>query len=173
MRAVREDRRNPSVRSKWRAHLLQMRNEGQSRNRGANEENYGGCEMIARRCSLRRSWLRRKSRRYVVPPEILAYWEWIRKQPCAVCGLRRLIEVAHVGVRGLAQKCNGWEVIPLCRFHHARGFPESHHELGKRFWSYFGLDRCGLIAAYKARYFSLIGISPSRVPESVRPGGVL
>src|SRR5277367_4699015 len=78
-------------------------------------------EMITRHAPLRRSWLKRKPRRYVVPPEILAYWEWIRKQPCGVCGSRMFVQAAHVGMRGLSQLCNGWEVIPLCRFHHDRG----------------------------------------------------
>lgn len=118
--------------------------------------------MIARRAYLRRSPLKRKPRRYVVPPEILAYWDWIRQQPCAVCGVRRFIQAAHVGLRGLAQKCNGWEVLPLCRIHHERGLPESHHTLGKRFWLVHRLDRYALISDYKKRYFSLIGQSASR-----------
>ena len=108
--------------------------------------------MIPRRTYIRRSWLKRKPRRYVVPPDILAYWDWIRAQPCAVCGVRRGIEAAHVGLRGLAQKCSGWEVIPLCKKHHARGLPESHHELGKRFWIFHNLDRYGLIRKYRTLY---------------------
>jgi hypothetical protein len=115
--------------------------------------------MVARRAYLKRSWLKRKPRRYVVPPEILAYWDWIRKQPCAVCGCRRFIEVAHVGMRGLAQLCNGWEVLPLCKIHHARGYPTSHHDLGKRFWVFHNLDRYELIRRYRLRYFGLTGIS--------------
>ena len=126
--------------------------------------------MITRRAYIRRSPLVRKPRRYVVPPEILAYWDWIREQPCVVCGERwRLaaysrdlpIQAAHVGARGLGQKCNGWEVLPLCRRHHDRGMPESHHTLGKRFWEYFGLDRVGLIRMYRLRYFGLTGVSSS------------
>ena len=108
--------------------------------------------MIRRSAPLRRSWLKRKPRRYVVPPEILAYWDWVREQPCAVCRSRFRVEAAHVGMRGLAQKCNGFEVIPLCRWHHGRGFPESHHTLGKRFWGYFGLDRYEVIGRYQRLY---------------------
>ena len=123
--------------------------------------------MITRRAYIRRSPLIRKPRRYVVPPEILAYWDWIREQPCAVpnCPSHRykswpgrgLIEAAHVGLRGLAQKCSGWEVLPLCTWHHGRGFPESHHTLGKGFWSYHNLDRFESIRVLRERYFGLLG----------------
>lgn len=133
--------------------------------------------MITRRSPVRRTPLKRKPRRYVVPPEVLAYWEWIRQQPCAACGWRHRfvskVEVAHVGLRGLSQKCDPWQVIPLCKVHHSRGFPGSHHVLGKRFWNFHGLDRYELIREFKARYFSLIGQAVSSAPESVRPGGVL
>ena len=128
--------------------------------------------MIARRAYIRRSPLIRKPRRYVVPAEVRAYWEWIREQPCAVpgCGVRRLppfrnplMDVAHVGVRGIGQKCSGWEVIPLCRKHHRRGYPQSHHTLGKRFWSFNGLEREQSIRHYKALYFlASPGFSASR-----------
>ena len=111
--------------------------------------------MITRRTYIGRSWLVRKPRRYVVPPEILAYWEWVRKQPCVVCGTRRGVQNAHVGMRGLGQLCNGWEVLPLCMKHHARGFPTSHHELGKRFWMFWGLDRFESIRVLRERYFGL------------------
>jgi len=130
--------------------------------------------MITRSAPLRRSPLKRKPRRYVVPPEILAYWEWIRKQRCAVpnCLSKRMplpffrmstMEAAHIGMRGLSQKCDGWEVIPLCLLHHQRGLPHSHHTLGKRFWSFHGIERYGLIRMYLKRYFGLTGLEPANV----------
>jgi len=118
--------------------------------------------MIARYTPLRRSWLKRKPRRYVVPPEILAYWDWIREQPCAVCGSRRWVQVCHVGMRGLSQLCDGWEVLPFCRVHHERGLPKSHHTLGKRFWLVHRLDRYGLIRMFRLRYFGLTGLESAR-----------
>lgn len=141
--------------------------------------------MITRRAYLRRSPLKRKPRRaktrlqrlgiktkwYLrMDPEevrIHCYWSWLRDQACCVCASQGAqqqtqTQIAHVGLRGLGQKCNGWEVLPLCRIHHERGLPESHHTLGKRFWLVFRLDRYGLISAYKKRYFSLIGQSASR-----------
>ena len=142
--------------------------------------------MIARRTPLVRTALKRKPRRYVVPPEVLAYWDWIREQPCAVClqnwdlefGIMNYdpdgkIEAAHVGIRGLAQKCDPWEVIPLCKMHHDRGMPHSHHTLGKKFWSFHNLDRYEVIRRFREQYFSLIGTAASRDTGSVRPGGGL
>jgi hypothetical protein len=88
------------------------------------------------------------------PPEIRSYFEWLSSWPCYVCLSRycaqnsmsiaevlpeaRTIaarwttrscgrtEVAHVGIRGLSQKCEDTEVMPLGLKHHQRG-PEAHH----------------------------------------------
>jgi len=54
-------------------------------------------------------------------------------------------ECAHVGRRGLSQKCPDCESLPLCAIEHHRVGPESHHRLGKRFWGFHGLDRQALI----------------------------
>jgi hypothetical protein len=132
---------------------------------------------MTRRTPIRRTPLKRKPRRYVVPPEALAYWEWIRRQPCVVCGCKHRficpVEVAHVGQRGLSQKCDPFEVIPLCQAHHGRGFPESHHTLGKAFWKFHNLDRMELIRSFRGRFVGLIGNAAAAAPESVRPGGEL
>ena len=124
--------------------------------------------VITRRAYIRRSPLIRKPRRYVVPPEILAYWDWIRTQPCAVCARhgfqqRSPSHAAHVGLRGLGQKCSGWDVLPLCQKHHSRGFPQSHHTLGKRFWKVHGIERYRMIRMYRLRYFGLTANSSSPV----------
>jgi hypothetical protein len=108
--------------------------------------------MIPRYTPLRRSWLKRRPRRDPIPFEILRYWDWIRTQPCAICGTRRRIEAAHVGHRGLRQKCNGWEVIPLCALGHHREGPESQHKLQKRFWGFHGVDRGEIIGKYQRLY---------------------
>ena len=84
------------------------------------------------------------------------YLRWIRTLPCAVCWqwqIRRLepSEVAHVGSRGLGQKCSDTETIPLCPHHHRTG-PLSVHALGKKFWTYWKLDRHKLIAEYRYRF---------------------
>lgn len=86
-------------------------------------------------------------------PEYLA---WIRTLECSIpsCLMHwrgHGIEAAHVGDRGLRQKCSDYEAIPLCAWHH-RLSPLSHHRAGKRFWKYHGLDRDKIIAELNARY---------------------
>jgi len=86
------------------------------------------------------------------------YCRWIRTQPCVVCskwGLRMqgyagFVECAHVGMRGLRQKCDDRETIPLCVWHHRTG-PHSVHA-GKGFWSHWKLNRYELIAEFNRRF---------------------
>lgn len=91
-----------------------------------------------------------------------AYLRWIRTLRCYLCarsdaqmidafkrmGLpflqREPTEAAHVGQRGIGQKCSDRETIPLCAHHHRTG-PHSHHRLGKNFWEHHGLNRDELI----------------------------
>lgn len=80
---------------------------------------------------------RRKPRRgRVIDRE---YMDWIRSLPCLLCSIKVLTrwaafqihlgdcyrvpqqtrtEAAHVGQRGIGQKCSDRETIPLCREHH-------------------------------------------------------
>ena len=79
------------------------------------------------------------------------YLEWIRTQPCIVCF--RPAEAHHAGERGLGQKCPDREAIPLCPGHHRRdGWPDSAHRLGKKFWTYHGIDLDAVIRKLQARY---------------------
>lgn len=57
-------------------------------------------------------------------PKHLAF---IRSLPCVVCFRTRGIEAAHVGRRGMAQKCSDRETIPLCSIHH-----KEQHRIGLR-----------------------------------------
>ncbi len=61
-------------------------------------------------------------------------------------------EAAHVGLRGLGQKCSDREALPLCAQEHHRTGPESAHVLGKRFWIIHNLDRGALISEANALY---------------------
>lgn len=98
------------------------------------------------------------------------YRDWIASLPCLICfrelylqGLMfdlieadRLAlrqpssiqqsptECAHVGVRGLGQKCPDRQTVPLCAEHHRTG-KSAHHVLGRNFWTFHGLDRDQLI----------------------------
>jgi hypothetical protein len=49
-------------------------------------------------------------------------------------------EVAHVGVRGLGQRCKDRDALPLGVGHH-RIDKDAAHVLGKKFWAYHGIDR--------------------------------
>ncbi len=110
-------------------------------------------------------------------PEYLA---WIRSLPCVICfwlseSTRGLIysadregvfcrclhypvqqdsrtEAAHVGTRGMSQKCSDREVIPLCGHLHHREGPKSHHKLGKRFFDHHAIDKDVLVAELNRQY---------------------
>jgi hypothetical protein len=84
------------------------------------------------------------------------YLDFIRSLPCLICAkIRRMqfgrTEAAHVGQRGLGQKCSDLEAIPLCGCHHRTG-EFAHHRLGKRFWTFWKIDRYEVIAHYQSRY---------------------
>jgi len=44
-----------------------------------------------------------------------AYRAWIRKQPCCVTGQNWSVECCHTGPRGLSQRANDLDCIPLIR----------------------------------------------------------
>lgn len=91
------------------------------------------------------------------------YLEWIHTLECIIpeCTSRNLhkwadvsgsrIEAAHIGMRGLSQKCPDREAMPICAFHHREG-PQALHRLGKKFWEFWGIDRDDLIAELNKKY---------------------
>ena len=85
------------------------------------------------------------------------YLVWLHDLPCLVCrpdgvGMQlSRTEAAHVGDRGLSQKCPDREAIPLCRIHH-RISPDSVHALQKKFWAKWSIDRDEIIRKLNARY---------------------
>lgn len=110
-----------------------------------------------RRCPIRR--YRSKPRRGQLIDE--DFRRFVQSFACVVCSHGVLIresegwnprfqqysrtECAHVGQRGLSQRCSDRECLPLCfKRHHQLG-PYSHHVLGKRFWTYHKLNRAELI----------------------------
>ena len=98
------------------------------------------------------------------------YLVFIRTLPCVVCAGRAVFErileetaseyevhriqqrqkssteAAHVGDRGLGQKCSDREAMPLCGREHHREGPDSHHQAGKEFWNKHGLGREEVLA---------------------------
>ncbi len=108
---------------------------------------------------LRRKQAKVSGRQPLRDPE---YLEFLRTLRCCVPGCRSFnlhawmdagawTEAAHVGERGLRQKCSDREALPICAWHH-RMSPDSHHVLGRRFWQFHGLDKEALIAAYNLAY---------------------
>lgn len=102
-----------------------------------------------------------------------AYKAFIRTLPCLVCdkyGARQMsaTEAAHVGDRGYGQKCSDRETLPLCGEEHHRLGRESHHVLGRNFWSHHRLDRDALVAEHNAQYQFETGSVPlNRAPSEV------
>ncbi len=105
----------------------------------------------------RKEWARVKN---VRPVRDERYLEWIRSLRCCVPGCISehspgtygcVTEAAHVGERGLRQKCSDYEALPICAWHH-RLSRDSHHVAGKRFWELHGIDREILIGAYNASF---------------------
>ncbi len=68
-------------------------------------------------------------------------------------------EAAHVGDRGLSQKCPDNEAIPLCREHHREG-KFSAHKLGKKFWTRWGIGRDEIIQILQHKYDAHCGVVP-------------
>lgn len=102
----------------------------------------------------RKTW---RSMKGVAPLRDPAYLAWIRTLPCVVCLAGEIsqhspTEAAHVGERGLRQKCSDRETVPLCGGDHHREGPYSHHRMGRNFWAFWGLDPLLIIADLQRRY---------------------
>lgn len=74
-----------------------------------------------------------------------AYLSFIRSLMCWVCERGGHVqdgptEAAHVGQRGLSQKCGDRQTLPLCARHHRTG-TASQHRLGKNFFTLHDIDR--------------------------------
>jgi hypothetical protein len=86
------------------------------------------------------------------------YLRWLRTRPCYICsrvlGKRQesVTEAAHVGDRGLGQKCPDLEAIPLCGIEHHREGKLSHHHLGRHFWDYWKLSKVEVLTTLHRAY---------------------
>lgn len=76
------------------------------------------------------------------PQRSPAHLAFIRSLPCCVSGRRHGVEAAHVGRRGMGQKCSDFETIPLNSLYH-----REQHRIGlKRFARTYELDIAALLA---------------------------
>ena len=115
-------------------------------------------ESFLKRTSVKKSVKKKRSkprRGRVISKDYKAF---IAGFPCMICLRVGLIqasrtEVAHVGDRGLGQKCSDFETIPLCNAHHTSG-AFAIHRAGKWFWEHFGIDKSETIAQYRRIYES-------------------
>lgn len=121
--------------------------------------------MITRRAPIKRTAIKRKTPKVRSGMKDPQYLAWLHDQPCEVntvpwwrrdVSLSRSIcqygiEAAHVGTRGLSQKCADRFAIPLCRNHHRIG-PYSAHATGKAFWELHKIDRDEIIARLHSLY---------------------
>lgn len=122
--------------------------------------------MIQRRKPLRRTPIRkRRSKPRRGRERDPKYLAWIASLPCFLCGIWP-VEVAHLGDRGLSQKCHDRETGPLCHNDHQAG-KYALHRLGKRFWEHHGIDKAELIAEYNRRYDTLAAEMLVRAEESL------
>jgi hypothetical protein len=81
-----------------------------------------------------------------------AYKRFIRREPCCACGKAKRSEAAHFGPRGLGQKSDDRQALPLCHKCH-RTSPISYHELGPvKFALAHKLDVAAQIAKLNAFY---------------------
>lgn len=93
------------------------------------------------------------------------YLAFIVSLPCFLCermGLAQTsrTEAAHVGKRGLSQKCSDRETAPLCGEHHRTG-PVAHHQLGRNFWELHGINRSELLKELQRRFEEWCCIGPA------------
>ena len=103
--------------------------------------------------TLKRTAIRRRPRRPRTGDNP-AYLAWLRAQPCMICRPPRtcgIVEAAHVGERGLGQKCPDIEAVPLGAGHH-RLYRDAHHVIGRKFWQHHGFERDTMIALYNAGF---------------------
>ncbi len=121
---------------------------------------------VKRRRTGQRTGQARRSARILCP----AYRAWIRAKPCYICYLQvygyfgageigavfgrqaTRTEVAHIGERGLGQKCSDRQTMPLCNEHHQSGKDAHHGPIGRGFWAHHGLDRDAVIRQLNEAY---------------------
>lgn len=105
-----------------------------------------------------------KARAHIGGPESAPrYLDWIRMQPCAVCGSWGS-EAHHAGHHGYGEKASDWTAIPLCAAHHRTG-PDAIHQLNRvAFEAQHGVSVDGLIAGYQGLYGS--GLTVCAVTDS-------
>ena len=136
----------------------------------------------------------KRSKPPTLPQWVLDWWCWVSSQPCVICSRQAMdgawadwmtaeealtifkqriqrsdTEVAHVGPRGLRQKCDPREVLPLCGVLHHRLGAYSAHRRGKEFWKFHGLIRKQVVRELQERYQRETGVDLASFGKRLRP----
>jgi len=147
--------------------------------------------MIRRRFPIRRSTTRIRVHAPKRQKIDLGYRAWLREWPCFICFMQYCSEeglnfwdsckapftrwafafnskrkcgptqAAHVGSKGIGQKCPEREMMPLGLRHHlhptAGGFPDSHHAGKRTFWLKHKLSRPKVLEFLRKLYLKETG----------------
>ena len=82
------------------------------------------------------------------------YLDYIRQQPCCICGDNTTVEAAHLRVgsindgkpyTGMAEKSSDKWALPLCGKHHR----EQHSMNEQYFWASYGIDPFATAMQYR------------------------
>lgn len=82
------------------------------------------------------------------------YLDWIRQQPCCICGDDVFVEAAHLRVgsinvgkngTGMGEKPSDKWALPLCGKHHR----EQHSMNEREFWASYQIDPFSLAIRYQ------------------------
>ena len=100
-----------------------------------------------------------------------AYLRFMRRQACCVTGQNWGVEACHTGPRGLSQKADDLETIPLIRKLH-RGGEKSYHVLGRvEFEFVHGIWIAKTILYYQALAISQgVDLTPVPLKSKYRKG---
>ena len=90
--------------------------------------------MIHRKAPMKRAWIRRRPRpraQTIRCHGVPAFREWMKQQPCAVCG-RTPSDAAHLKNGGLSRKADVKDTLPLCSDTFGYSGHHSEYDAGKK-----------------------------------------
>ena len=85
-------------------------------------------------------------------PEDEDYLNFIRSQPCMICGRQSEPHHEPLNGHGMGYKGSDRETLPLCRCHHTTGLINRHTTGRKTFYEYYGIDWRKEVVRYQERY---------------------
>ena len=80
------------------------------------------------------------------------YMDFIRSQPCLICGKPSVCHHEPLNGRGTSSKGPDNESLPLCDKHHTTGIPNRHMTGRKTFYEYYGIDWREQVVKYQLMF---------------------